>query len=273
MILDNLSEWRKFRKEALLDNKFTCQSCGKMYGYELHLHHILPVNLFPDLVFDETNVIALCDKCHKEYHKKYGVKENCNHETLTDYLELKNSLYQFNKDNIGLEYLVFKSNITKKEFINLLKYTSKKSGGENRLYDSLLDFWEKHECVTSELIDYYYNHIKNTYDYGPSSHSLFQIIIESSKPFLLKNIGDNSILGVYYSIQFDFPVLIVDNIRKTQYISQKTINDLKMGKYEFVFLEDLSKFNQIREYQFDEKYQNSLFLELWERELKSFTRD
>lgn len=27
------------------------------------------------------------------------------------------------------------------------------------------------------------------------------------------------------------------------------------------------------EYQFDEKYQNSLFLELWERELKSFTRD
>ena len=46
-----------------------------------------------------------------------------------------------------------------------------------------------------------------------------------------------------------------------------------MGKYEFVFLEDLSKFNQIREYQFDEKYQNSLFLELWERELKSFTRD
>lgn len=63
-------KWRKFRKDIIrLDNGF-CQRCLYKYGIynhnNLEVHHIKPREEFPELVFDEDNVITLCKTCNLE---------------------------------------------------------------------------------------------------------------------------------------------------------------------------------------------------------------
>jgi hypothetical protein len=48
----------------------TCSSCGR--EDKLEIHHLKPVYKFPELTFDEANVVAVCNPCHKELHKKQG---------------------------------------------------------------------------------------------------------------------------------------------------------------------------------------------------------
>lgn len=54
--------WYKVRKEFLKNHR-KCECCGKTYG--LHVHHIKPVHLYPELELDLDNLITLCGKrCH-----------------------------------------------------------------------------------------------------------------------------------------------------------------------------------------------------------------
>lgn len=43
-----------------------CEECGK-YELSIHMHHIIP--LFNRGTNDDSNLILLCKKCHKEKHK------------------------------------------------------------------------------------------------------------------------------------------------------------------------------------------------------------
>ena len=46
-----------------------CPHCGKPFEYEqMELHHILPLERFPELGKSQQNGIMLCRKCHKEVH-------------------------------------------------------------------------------------------------------------------------------------------------------------------------------------------------------------
>ena len=48
-----------------------CHTCKQ--PKKLEIHHIVPVHENPDLAFEESNVIAVCNHCHKHiHHKKQG---------------------------------------------------------------------------------------------------------------------------------------------------------------------------------------------------------
>ena len=44
----------------------------------LNAHHIKNWADNPDDRFDLNNGITLCEKCHSEFHRKYGKKDNTN---------------------------------------------------------------------------------------------------------------------------------------------------------------------------------------------------
>ena len=69
------SEYRYWRKMCLERDNFTCQSSGK-YGGLLEVHHINNFADFPELRYDIDNGVTLSKESHREFHKKYGRKNN-----------------------------------------------------------------------------------------------------------------------------------------------------------------------------------------------------
>lgn len=67
--------YKLWHKICLERDWFTCQKCRQM-GKELHVHHINNFSDFPEIRFAIDNGITLCDKCHREFHKLYGIKNN-----------------------------------------------------------------------------------------------------------------------------------------------------------------------------------------------------
>jgi 5-methylcytosine-specific restriction endonuclease McrA len=66
----------KLWKESVLQrDNWTCQRC-KIRGYKLAVHHIKPFAYYQDVRFALDNGITMCVKCHKEFHKKYGISNN-----------------------------------------------------------------------------------------------------------------------------------------------------------------------------------------------------
>jgi 5-methylcytosine-specific restriction endonuclease McrA len=64
-------------KDILIKNKHKlyerqggkCPHCGLQFEYEdLEIHHILPINRFPEIGKSIRNEIMLCHRCHKEVH-------------------------------------------------------------------------------------------------------------------------------------------------------------------------------------------------------------
>jgi hypothetical protein len=68
-------EYRLWRESVFARDDWTCQKCGKRGG-RLHPHHIQNFAQYPELRFAIENGITLCEKCHIEFHKKYGKKNN-----------------------------------------------------------------------------------------------------------------------------------------------------------------------------------------------------
>jgi len=59
-------EWRELRYKALLKNNGKCELCGsgKHDGVKLHVDHIKPRSLYPDLQLVEDNLQVLCEDCN-----------------------------------------------------------------------------------------------------------------------------------------------------------------------------------------------------------------
>ena len=81
----NSFEYKIWDNAVFARDNFTCQKYGTRGG-DLHAHHILNFSSYPDLRLDINNGITLSKKAHKEFHKKYGNKNN----TMEQLLEFLN---------------------------------------------------------------------------------------------------------------------------------------------------------------------------------------
>lgn len=59
----NTREWREVRYKVMTKYGKVCQCCGQTKGY-LHVDHIKPRSLFPDLELDINNLQVLCEACN-----------------------------------------------------------------------------------------------------------------------------------------------------------------------------------------------------------------
>lgn len=64
--------WREF---VFKRDNWTCQKCLKR-GFNIQAHHIKNFIQYPKLRYVFENGITLCNKDHREFHKKYGIKNN-----------------------------------------------------------------------------------------------------------------------------------------------------------------------------------------------------
>jgi len=75
-------EYKLWREAVFARDNWICQKC-KIRNYlglgktiYLHSHHIFNFVKYPELRFVIDNGITFCRDCHKEFHKKYGNKNN-----------------------------------------------------------------------------------------------------------------------------------------------------------------------------------------------------
>ena len=75
LLIRQSAEYKLFRENVFKRDNYTCRKYGTKGGY-LHVHHILNFHSYPELRFDVDNGITLSKKAHKEFHDKYGRKNN-----------------------------------------------------------------------------------------------------------------------------------------------------------------------------------------------------
>jgi len=80
-------EYKLWKKSVFERDNFTCQKY-EIRGGNLIAHHINNFSEFPELRFAIDNGITLSEKAHKEFHKKYGNKNNTKGQ-LKEFLEIK----------------------------------------------------------------------------------------------------------------------------------------------------------------------------------------
>ena len=81
--------YKDWQKLVFNTDKYKCVKCGccsRKDKKTLCAHHILPWLNWPELRYELKNGVTLCTKCHNKYHSLYGKSENCNHQTLMEFL-------------------------------------------------------------------------------------------------------------------------------------------------------------------------------------------
>lgn len=68
-------EFRLWREAVFARDNWTCQKTG-IKGGNLHPHHIQNFSQYPELRFAIDNGITLSEKSHREFHRKYGYRNN-----------------------------------------------------------------------------------------------------------------------------------------------------------------------------------------------------
>ena len=74
-------EYKLWQKAVFEIDNWTCQKCQQRGG-NLHAHHIFNFADYPLLRTSIENGITFCKKCHKEFHKKYGRKNNTKEQLI-----------------------------------------------------------------------------------------------------------------------------------------------------------------------------------------------
>lgn len=59
------ARWKHMRAAILERDGYTCQHCGAT-NVALHIDHVKPRYLWPELTWNETNITTLCKPCHGE---------------------------------------------------------------------------------------------------------------------------------------------------------------------------------------------------------------
>ena len=74
------AEWAEFRRKVCERDGHKCRRCGESTTRKrgMHVHHIKPVEQYPELIMDMDNAALLCKKCHDWVEGK----ENVNREWL-----------------------------------------------------------------------------------------------------------------------------------------------------------------------------------------------
>lgn len=74
--------WKAVLRAVYKRDNYTCQRCGspKLRRKGLHAHHIQSWSEHPDLRTDLTNLVTLCDDCHRWVHSA----ENINRDFIKD---------------------------------------------------------------------------------------------------------------------------------------------------------------------------------------------
>lgn len=79
--------WRNKRLEIIKRDNFLCQRCLLKYNIlnseQLTVHHIKSRKNYPELAFDNNNLICLCDTCNKQL----GTKDKLDFEIQNDNTE------------------------------------------------------------------------------------------------------------------------------------------------------------------------------------------
>ncbi len=68
------SEYMNWRKSVFERDNYTCKHC-KIRGGKLNAHHIIPFSADESLMYEISNGITLCEKCHRKLHKKLKNKK------------------------------------------------------------------------------------------------------------------------------------------------------------------------------------------------------
>ena len=61
-------DYKRWRFDVFARDQFTCQECGDARGGSLVAHHVKPFADHPELRFEVSNGITLCETCHKKRH-------------------------------------------------------------------------------------------------------------------------------------------------------------------------------------------------------------
>lgn len=69
------SEFSRWRKAVYCRDNWTCQMCKKRGG-KLNAHHIIAISADSSLIYEVSNGITLCPKCHKVKHLQMADKNN-----------------------------------------------------------------------------------------------------------------------------------------------------------------------------------------------------
>jgi len=62
--------YKRWRFDVFSRDKFTCQRCGDSRGGNLHAHHLKSFADHPELRFEVSNGLTLCEGCHKKEHER-----------------------------------------------------------------------------------------------------------------------------------------------------------------------------------------------------------
>lgn len=86
------SEYREWRNKVFERDGYTCQCCSK-HGGNLNAHHIKNFKSYPELRYEISNGITLCEKCHllgyeDSFHTLYGETNNTE-EQLIEFIKNK----------------------------------------------------------------------------------------------------------------------------------------------------------------------------------------
>ena len=67
------TKWATIRRSVLVRDKYLCQNC-KANNKAVNatcVHHVFPLENYPEYKYEFWNLISLCDKCHDEMHNHF----------------------------------------------------------------------------------------------------------------------------------------------------------------------------------------------------------
>ena len=66
------AKWRRKRESILKRDNYLCREC-KRYGKTTQantVHHIKPIEVYPELTYVNDNLYSVCSRCHNTFHDR-----------------------------------------------------------------------------------------------------------------------------------------------------------------------------------------------------------